>query len=205
MSRRQDVRPLIIEGALTSPDLSPVQRVYLITVATLATEYIDGRPRKGSRGMGADGKYALHLDYLARALHTSPDNAKKQAQRLEAAGVISKVHPGTFGRPAMWQALDVRGDRTYRVTFRRFVPPYGTQGTPTRGDTVSPLTYRTPDHPDHETTAGGFQAERIEVMAATKSGPEPAAPSSSTGCQFHPWSQCPEDCRNHPQTGRASA
>ena len=140
MSRRRDIRPRVIQNALGCPDLGNAERVFLVTVVMVATEYVDGQRRKGSHGMDERGNFALHYDYLARALHTSPGNAKKLAQRLELKGFLSKRFPGTFGRPAGYQALDVRGDNTYRITLRDFVPPYAVRDPLTRGDTASPLT-----------------------------------------------------------------
>ena len=197
MKSRRDIRPAIMEGALTNPDLTAVQRAFLFTVVHLATEYVDGKRRPGSRGMGPDGKFALHLDYLGNALHTSPENAKKITQRLAAIDVLSKVHPGTFGRPAMWQALDVRGDMKYRVTFRTWCPPLRPDVPPTRGDTASPLTYRTPTDPSHAPADGVSSAAEGREKSGSDEKAEPTrAASRPVVCEFHPWQTCPDDCRN---------
>lgn len=172
----RDIRPRLMEIALTHPKLSPAQRVFLFMLLMLPAQYIDGKRRKGSRGMDARGYVALHYDYIAEHLHTSPENVKKTAQRLASAGFLSKVNPGTFGRPAKWQALLVRGDTKYRVTADRFVPPYGLGLPTTRGDTQSPLTYRAPDLPSHAPADGG---------------PAPCPYHSIDGLP------CPVDCRHY--------
>lgn len=205
---RYDIRPRLVQNALSHPDLGNAERVFLLAVAMLATEYVDGQRRSGSRGMDERGKFSLHYDYLGRALHTSPGNAKKLAQRLEAKGLLSKVHPGTFGRPAGYQSLDVRGDTMSPVTFRDFVPPYATTTPPVRGDTTSPLPYRTPNGPGHEPTSGVLP----QAVATASSGREDEPEVSHVGghlagCPWHDAEThpCPEDCANHPDARRRTA
>ncbi|MBM7506545.1 hypothetical protein JOE61_000359 [Nocardioides salarius] len=160
---RSDRRPVIFRNALANPDLGNVERLFLITLVHLPTEYVDGVRRSGSRGMDAGGKFSLHYDYIACAMHTSPENVKKLAQRLEAKGYLSKRWRGTYGRPAGFEALDVRGDMTYPITFRPFVPPYEVQAPPTRRDTTSPLPCSRPTHPDHAPTSRAVRPAGTEV------------------------------------------
>lgn len=193
MSRR-DIRPRLFANALGHPDLSNAERVFLVVVLHLPTEYVDGKRRPGSLGMTERGKFALHYDYLAAALHTTASSAKKSAQRLEAKGWLSKVHAGTYGRPAMWHLLDVRGDRVSMITAFRTVghgvPPYG-QDTPlTRGDKVSPLTYRTPDHLDHRATSGDSRQARAEVEGSNEERAPRGVGDRLEACEAHGWGDC---------------
>jgi len=128
--------------------------MFMVTVLTLGTEYVDGKRRHGSKGIGPDGKFSLHLDYLARAVQTSQANVKYLRRGCQAAGFISTVHEGTHGRPSCYQALVVRGEDSYGVTWREILTPYGAGHPLTRGKESSPLTYRTPDRPSHAPAAG---------------------------------------------------
>ncbi len=156
----RDVRPHIIADALAHPDLAHARRIFLIVVTMLPAEYdSDGLRRPGSQGMNERGKFAFHYDYLAKALHTSPGNAKRTAERLSEGDCpfLSKVHPGTFGRPATWQALRVRGDWSRRITASTAVTPYELFAQAIRNDWQSPLPYRTPDHPSPAPAVGCVQ------------------------------------------------
>lgn len=190
MVTRRDMRPRIVTNALASPDLGNAERVFLIVAAMLPTEYVDGERRPGSRGMDERGKFALHYDYLARALHTSVGNAKKLTQRLEAKEWLSKVHRGTFGRPATYQALDVRGDTTSLVRDGRFVPPYELYALAVRGDTTSSLTYRTPDRPSHKRTSGDSRHLRSEVDGSNEKQASRKAAADLLACETHGWADC---------------
>lgn len=192
---RQDMRQQLVVNALASPDLGNAERVFLIVSAMLPAEYVEGRRRSGSVGMDARGRFSLHYDYLARHLHTSPENVKKSAQRLTAKGWLFKRHPGTFGRPAGWQALDVRGDMSNRVTAERFVPPYELYALHVRGDTVSPLPYKTPTHPSPAPAVGDFPQAWASVDGSNE----------HEGCQWHEHAGCPEDCAGHPTNRQESA
>jgi hypothetical protein len=202
--KRPDLRPSIIQTALGHPDLGNAERVFLMTVVHLPAEHVDDHRRPGSRGMDARGHFALHYDYLAQALHTSAENAKKLAQRLVAKGLLSKVHAGTFGRPAAFQALSVRGDTTYRITFRRFVPPYESETTPVRGDTTSLLTYRTHAEGDQAPTSGVSPQAMNQAEAARREQAELPVRFPLTGCIWHEH-LCPEDCAKVPASREASA
>ncbi|MCD4525232.1 hypothetical protein [Nocardioides sp. cx-173] len=203
---RADRRPVIVRNAFANDDLGAVERLFLLTVVHLATEYVDGERRPGSRGMDERGHFALHYDYLARALHTSPTNAKKLTQRLVAKGYLSKVNPGTFGRPAAFQAMNVRGDTACLITYRAFVPPYGSEVPPTRGDMASPLTYRTPDLSDPAPSSRVSPAADRQVLGSYEEIAEHPVAASSRGCQWHDEaSPCPEDCANHPTSRRRTA
>jgi hypothetical protein len=192
---RSDMRQRLLVNALASPELGHAERVFLIVASMLPAEYIDGRRRPGSAGMDERGWFALHYDYLARNLHTSPESVKKAAQRLAAKGWLFKRHPGTFGRPAGWQALDVRGDMSNRVTPGRFVPPYDLYAHHVRGDTVSPLPYRTPTDPSPAPAVGDFPKARTSVDGSNE----------HEGCRWHEHTRCPEDCAGHPTGRRESA
>lgn len=189
------MRQRLIVNALASPDLGHAERVFLIVASMLPAEYVDGRRRPGSSGMDERGWFALHYDYLARNLHTSPESVKKAAQRLAAKGWLFKRHPGTFGRPAGWQALDVRGDTSNRVTSGRFVPPYDLYAHLVRGDTVSPLPYRTPTDPSPALADGDIPRARTSVDGSNR----------HEGCLWHEHTRCPEDCAGHPTTRQESA
>lgn len=139
---KRDRRQRVFMSALTSPHLTYGQKVFMVLAVTLKPEYVDGQRRHGSKAMGPDGTFSLHLDYIAKALGTSVDNAKKLREGCAKHGHLSLVHKGTFGRPSAWQALVVRGEEMYGVTFRQILPPYGSGTTTTSGEETSPLTYR---------------------------------------------------------------
>ena len=149
--------------------------------------------------MDALGNFALHYDYLARALFTSSENVKKQLQRLVSKQVLSKRFPGTYGRPAGFQALTLRGDCQYRITFRPPVPPYSPPDPPLRGDRESPLPYRTPTPGAPAPTSGA---------SPTLPGPgagseEEAADTDAAGrCAVDWWNrEPPADDLDEPETG----
>lgn len=193
---RRDMREVVFRNAFAVPDLGNVERLLLIALCHLSTEYVDGSRRPGSQGMDDRGRFALHYDYLARALHTSPGNAKKMMQRLESKGLLSKRFPGTFGRPAGFQALDVRGDNTYRITVRRLVPPYEPPDPATRGDVASPLTYSGPTEPNHSPTSRDSRTPVAGVIGTNEEQCDPTPSAEVPACPWHTWQSCPEDCRH---------
>lgn len=195
----RDVRPHIIADALAHPTLAHSRRVFLIVATMLPAEYDEtGIRRPGSQGMNSRGKFALHYDYLAKWLHTSAGNAKRTAERLTEGDepFLSKVHPGTFGRPATWQALRVRGDWNRRITGGLAVTPYDLIAQLTRSDWESPLPYRTPDHPSHAPAVGDSPRHPLEVIGSNERAEGRKVASRLTDCEFHLWQTCPEDCRN---------
>ena len=190
----RDRRPGILRSALFSPDLSYAERLFLIVACTIATEYVDGKRRHGSKAMDHSGRFSLHTDYLAGALNTTAEGVRKLRLRLENDGALSLVHPGTFGRPSMWQALDVRADKNGEVTSRPEVHPYGFADWFVRADFLSTLTYRTPDHRNPAPTSGASPQVPAEVLAATQEQ-----------CRWHGFAPCPEDCADHRNTRRETA
>ncbi|MCM0618745.1 hypothetical protein [Nocardioides bruguierae] len=227
MNKVTDRRPGLLVAAMANPDLSNAERVLVLVVLHLPAEYVDGIRRPGSAGIDVRGNFSLHYDYLARALHTSPSNAKKLMQRLEAKGVLSKRSTGTFGRPACFQMLLVRGDKTYPVRARNLVPPYGPEDPTSRGDTMSPLTYREPTQPrraptsEAEAVADGeagwvprsaASSAEVGTTADRHEGSNDGDESSSlplppvTRCQWHSWPHlCPSDCANFTPASRRTA
>ncbi|HRD60454.1 MAG TPA: hypothetical protein PLZ93_00505 [Nocardioides sp.] len=182
MSAVRDRRQRIVECALNSGDLTYREKLFMVVIATIAPEYVAGKRRHGSKAMGPDGKFALHLDYLGRALATSAGNVKKLRRACQEKGHLGPVHEGTFGRPSTWQAFPVRGDKTCGVTYGQIVPPYVSEDPITRGDAAAPLVYRTPDQGDHAPEPGGIEPAPIESKDAWRSE---VAPSSSWR-QFDP-------------------
>ena len=166
----RDRRQRVIETALLSPHLTYGQKVFIMLAASLKPEYIDGKRRHGSKAMGPDGKFSLHLDYIAKALGTSVDNAKKLREGCARHDHLSMVHKGTFGRPSTWQAMVVRGEETYGVTFRQILPPYEQTAPPIRGDVSSPLTYRGGTNPAPR--PGRRLSRPDEVERASRTEPE---------------------------------
>lgn len=185
----RDRRQRVIETALTNPSLTYGQKVFMFLAATLKPEYIDGSRRHGSKAMGPDGVFSLHLDYLAKALGTSLDNAKKLREGCVRQGHLSLVHKGTFGRPSAWQALVVRGEEMYGVTFRQILPPYGSGAPLISGEKTSLLTYRDGTDPAPSASrglsprAGGDEAPRKERRKM------PA--HVTTACDWHLGDDCP--------------
>lgn len=194
-----DIRPHIVADALAHPTLTPARRVFLIVATMLPAEYDDtGARRPGSKGMDSRGRFAFHYDYLAKWLHTSPGNAKRTAERLadDEIPFLQKIHPGTYGRPATWQALRVRGDWSRRITPSTTVTPYDLYAAYVRSDTESPLPYRTP------TGLGPAPAAGVHLAASAD------AESSNEGeaCRWHSFaSPCPPDCADHPTNRQESA
>lgn len=194
----RDVRPHIIADALAHPTLAHARRIFLIVVTMLPAEYDeDGARRPGSKGMDARGHFAFHYDYLAKWLHTSPGNAKRTAERLaeDETPFLRKVHPGTFGRPAAWQALRVRGDWSRRITPSTTVTPYDLYASYVRSDWQSPLPYRTPTDLSPAPAVGDFPQVRPSVDGSNE----------HEGCRWHEHTGCPEDCAGHPTNRQESA
>lgn len=196
--RSHDRRLRILEQALADPLLTPSQKVFLVVVTTIKTEYVDGERRHGSKSMGPDGKFTLHLDYLARAMNTSAEGVRKIRRALEAQKFLDEVHAGTFGRPSTYQALtDVRGAKNGRLTSGRNGNPYGLTDWLVRVAEKAPLTYRTPDQRDPAPEPGGSEPEQSESQAAWKTAPV-ATSSKPAVCRWHPDEPCPADCANAP-------
>jgi hypothetical protein len=195
----RDVRPHIVADALAHPTLAHARRIFLITVTMLPAEYDEtGQRRPGSKGMDARGHFALHYDYLAKWLHTSAGNAKRTAERLAEGDepFLRKVHPGTFGRPATWQALRVRGDWSRRITPSTTVTPYDLYAAYVRSDHQSPLPYRTPTGLNPAPAVGDLPEARTSVDGSNE----------REVCQWHGYaSPCPSDCADHPTNRQESA
>ena len=188
--RRQD----IFATAMESPTLTAREKVLMVLVVSLKTEFVDGQLRHGSRSMRPDGKFGFHLDYLAAAMFTTETNAKKIRQACRDKGHLSLVSEGSFGRPSTWQALVVKGDVKYGVTKIRHVPPYGPEDPPSRGDVTSPLTYRTPAQPGHAPGSGAspsasFTEERHDEERVVESFPRH---TSGAACEEHGCGDCPD-------------
>lgn len=152
----KDRRRAVLEGALFSPNLSYAEKVYLATVSTIKAEFVDGERRHGSRSMGPDGKFSLHLDYLAGAMSSSPEAVRKIQRSLGSKRFLDQVHEGRFGRPTTWQALRIRGAKNGSLTPGEKGTPYGIGDWLVRGADSAPLTYKTPDGGDHTPTSGGI-------------------------------------------------
>ncbi|GAB6983521.1 hypothetical protein JCM10369A_00450 [Nocardioides pyridinolyticus] len=198
----KDRRRRVLESAIFG-DLTYGEKVYLITVATIRPEYVDGRLRPGSKSMGPDGKYALHLDYLAGALGTSPTGVRKMRQSLERKGYLQWCHDGTFGRPPMWQAMVVRVPKNGRVTAGENRHPYGLAEWVTRMADSATLTYRTPDDSNHPPASGALPTASNHVEAARRELAELPVRFPLTGCIWHEHF-CPDDCAKQPESREAS-
>lgn len=195
MSKR-DVRLDVFQQALSDPHLSYGQRTFLVVVTTIKTEFVDGEHRHGSKSMGPDGKYTLHVDYLARAMASSEEAVRKLQRSLKAQGFLSEVHRGTFGRPSTWHALtDVRGAKNGRLTPGRKGTPYGVADWLVRSAEKAPLAYRTPDGGDHAPEPGGSEPEPITSKAPRRRA-VPAPSALPAVCPWHQHETCPPDCRN---------
>ncbi len=194
---KRDRRLRVLESALFHPDLSYAEKAFMAVVCTLRTEYVDGERRHGSRGMTPDGKFTLHLDYLAGALGTSKEGVRKVRRSLEARGALAEVHKATHGRPATWQAFVVRGAKNGSLTGGEKGTPYGFGGWLTRVAEKAPLTYRDTQGSDHEPTSGAVRLPVAEVSSSSyERAVEPEAAVEVPVCPFHLWRSCPEDCRH---------
>ncbi|WP_221176994.1 hypothetical protein [Nocardioides pocheonensis] len=204
MSR--DIRQRIFKGVMGSRELTPAQQMFMMAVLTLRSERIDGTVRFGSKAMGPDGKFTLHLDYLARALNTSPDNVKYLRRGCQSKGYLSEVHRGTHGRPSCYQALVVRGKESYGVTFREILTPYVRAMTLTRGEKTPPLTYKTPDQGDHapnwRVPTPAVVENKAHRQGTSSSSPLPAP---AHVCEWHEHTGCPADCANFPDDERTAS
>jgi hypothetical protein len=193
----RDRRQTVLESALFSPDLTYAEKAYMVVVSTIRAEHVDGVRRHGSKAMGHDGKFSLHLDYLAAAMSATPNAVRKLSRSLARKKHLSLVHEGTFGRPTTWQALVVRGAKNGRVTGGEIRTPYGIGDWLIRGAESAPLTYRTPDRRNPAPTSGLSPSTRGQVLAAKRTE-HPGASSENTACEWHGWEACPPDCANHP-------
>jgi len=200
---KRDRRLRVLESALFSPDLSYAEKAFLAVVCTLRTEYVEGERRHGSRGMTPDGKFTLHLDYLAGALGTSKEGVRKVRRSLEARGALTEVHKATHGRPATWQAFVVRGAKNGSLTSGEKGTPYGFGEWLTRVAEKAPLTYRTTQGSDHAPTQGAPRTPVAGVIGSNKEQSDPTPSAEVTACPWHTWQTCPEDCR-HADARRSS-
>lgn len=138
-SQRRDVRPRLLAAVLADPRLSPREKVYVFTVAMVRAETLNGRRRPGSRGMNERAVYSLHPDYIARCMGASVDAVRRAREALSSAengSWLSLVHPGTYGRPACYQALvggtfraPLRVASTATLTSAPDCHPYETSGS----------------------------------------------------------------------------
>lgn len=197
--RFRDRRHKVLESAIFNTELSYGERLLMVLVTTIKPEYVDGHRRHGSKAMGPDGKFSLHLDYLATALGTSTAGVKKFRQGLQKAGHLTAVHEGTFGRPATWQAQVVRGYKNGGLTGSQKVPPYGLAEWLVRGYENDPLVYRTGGQPDHAPKSAVPGREPNGFTDGSNEESQPASFASSTAvCQWHRDDNCPPDCANAP-------
>ena len=202
MSR--DRRMRVLEAALFNPDLSYAERTFMAVVTALKAEHIGGEPRHGSRAMGPDGKFSLHLDYLASALATSAEGVRKVRRSLEAKGLLGHVHDGTYGRPPTWEARVVRGAKNGSLTSGRKGTPYGLAGWLTRVAEKAPHTYREPDHPDQAPAPRAVTPYGARGAAKRNEGHQ--APDHLAACPFHEGGTgAPEDCICTPANRRRYA
>ena len=125
-----DRRLRVLQAALFNPDLTYGERMFMTVVTTVKAEYLDGERRHGSKAMAPDGKFSLHLDYLAGALGTSEEGVRKLQRALKRKQLLDFVHQGTFGRPSCWQALVVRGAKNGTLTSGQKGTPYEVAGLP---------------------------------------------------------------------------
>jgi hypothetical protein len=190
---RRDRRRAVLESALFSPELSYAEKVVMVVVATIRPEYANGKRRHGSKAMGPDGKFSLHLDYLARATTKSTGAVKKVLRSLAAQGHLDLVHEGTYGRPSTWQALVVRGAKNGRLTGGENGTPYGLADWLVRGAETAPLTYWTPDRRNPAPADCVTGESQLEVDAATEDT-----------CRWHGFASCPPDCADHSTTRRSA-
>lgn len=127
-----DRRPRLYSAVLTASDLSYREKVYLLTVLSIEAETVDGKRREFSRAMDSQGKYTLHVDYIARAMGKTAHAVREAREGCEEKGWLQRVHEGTHGRPACYQAFVNRGTSTgvrvgfyYRLRDADKPHPYG--------------------------------------------------------------------------------
>jgi hypothetical protein len=199
-----------LRQGLTDPELSYPEKLYLVTVIMLKAEVLDGHRRPGSKAMGPDGKYALHVDYVAWGMGRTEKAVLDARRKLERAGWLSRVYPGTYGRPACYQALlrsrpgeTVRGTYDLSLTESVVRTPYGSGNAGVRDTQHVPLTYlgESPDqpegHPGHAATGPSASETRHRRE-------EPDDPGSVVAaCPWH--LTAPDElCRNCPTEENAS-
>jgi hypothetical protein len=201
-----DRRRRVLEAALFSPNLSYAEKVFMVVVITIKAEYVGGERRHGSKAMGPDGKFALHLDYLAAALAASPNAVRKLRQSLERKSFLTPVHEGTFGRPPTWQAQTIRGAKNGRVTGGEIGTPYGLGDWLIRVADSAPLTYKAPADRNQAPTSGASPEVPLEVEAARKRRSAHPVAASVTACPWHESGiGAPEDCACTTEARRRTA
>jgi hypothetical protein len=200
----RDSRRSVLESALFSPDLTPAEKVLMVVVVTIKPEYVDGELRHGSRAMGPNGKFSLHLDYLAAATSTSTEAVRKIQRSLARKHHLSLVHEARFGRPTTWQGLVVRGAKNGSLTGGEIGTPYGLGDWLVRGAESAPLTYKTPDRRNHETAPRVLPATERQAVGTEEGSEDHLVRSDLTPCEWHGWSTCPPDCANHPTAWRSA-
>lgn len=162
MSRLADRRPRAWAAVIQSRELTYREKCYLLTLLSLKSEHVDGRRRYGSKALGPDGKYSLHLDYIAAAMGASEHAVREARQGCLAKEWLSEVHPATHGRPACYQILVKTEPGANRVRVRDFYSltdaenphPYGAAEAPTRVRKTPTLTYRDGTDPAPRSSRG---------------------------------------------------
>jgi hypothetical protein len=158
---RRDRRPRLLVAVLADREMSYPEKLYMIAVLHLRAEHVDGKRRTGSKAMGPDGRFTLHLDYIAAGMGRTVRAVRDARAKLEESGWLSRVHEGTHGRPACYQALLAQGaPETVRVRFYSTLTndaephPYESEHPAVRVTQNRTLTYKTPDHPGHPPAIG---------------------------------------------------
>lgn len=176
---------------------------FMVLVIHLGPQTVDGERRHVRKAMCWNGHFALHLDYIGKALGISPDGVKYLRRECEKKGYLSEVHRGSYGRPSTDQALVVRGEELSGISLRGVLAPYGALEVAASGTESFPLTCKTPDQGERsleECVAPGAvvrgKAQRRGELCADSDRGRPAI------CTWHPYSRCPDDCANAETNGR---
>lgn len=186
MRPAEDRRPGVRSFVWPHPDLTWREKAYLIRVTELGGQ----SARRGSKAMGWDGQFALHLDYIARMLGAHPDTVSDAQKGCLRKGFLSLVHPPAYGRPATYQAHRCQADvdaareanrqpitkgKSRVVTNRQNTPAYtAAEVAVTTGETPL-LTYKGGTQPDHAGSRPSAQPGRYEQAAAKRTSAESGA------------------------------
>jgi len=141
---------------------------------------------------------------LAEDLGVPLPRISERVKVARAKGYLSQVKRGRPGVTAVYQGMvQRRGTDSVPLEVRHPVPSRGTESVPVS----DPLEVR----PDH-TQVGNAPRESERITAAhprdvgndeeTEGHP---ARSELLVCEWHRWTDCPDDCANHPHTSGRTA
>lgn len=177
MARFPDRRPRIREAAWRDPNLTWRERAFLVRVTEIPAETDDdGRRRRGSHAMAANGQFSLSHDHIAAHMGTTGEVVRQIVKALSNKGrkpthYLDLVARGRYGRPNTYHALMV--DKTTGLTADKT--------TGLTGQTVDPKLSVNPDKTTGLTYTTCSPPTVLDHNGAHASDGDPRSPEQRLG------------------------